>query len=68
MIVAYEVEPTEDNDETEPEYTPIEHLSEPDYTLADHSRLYLSDLVHSPVYTPAGLEIFNSYYELDEDE
>ncbi|CAH1423419.1 unnamed protein product [Lactuca virosa] len=52
-IMNFEEEPTDDNDGIEPDYTPVEHPSEPS---------------HSPDYTPVGLEILSSDYELDEDE
>ncbi|CAH1432439.1 unnamed protein product [Lactuca virosa] len=68
MIVAYEEEPTEDNDDTEPGYTPTEHPFEPEYTPADHFNSYPSDPVYPSVYTLAGLELLSLDYESDEDE
>ncbi|CAH1422263.1 unnamed protein product [Lactuca virosa] len=37
MIMASEEEPTKDNDDTEIDYIPAKHLSDPDYTPANHS-------------------------------
>ncbi|CAH1436468.1 unnamed protein product [Lactuca virosa] len=68
MIVVSEEDPTEENDDTEPDYTPAEHSSEPDYSPADHFSLDPSKPLYSPVYTLAGLEFLSSNYELDEDK
>ncbi|CAI9288307.1 unnamed protein product [Lactuca saligna] len=53
LILTFEKDPMEENDATKPDYTPAKHLSNP---------------VRSPDYSPAGLELFSSHYELDEDK
>ncbi|CAH1422969.1 unnamed protein product [Lactuca virosa] len=68
LTVASEEDPMEDSDDTVPDYTPAEHPSEPDYTLTDHSSPEPSEPIHSPDYTPVGLELLSSEYKPNEDE